>query len=255
MTTVRAARLLLLLVSALCPALAAQTSLTIYNDGRVLVRRTVALAVPKGPSTQRVALGSLDPATLFSLDPSVTVGGLSYDGAVDEASVLRRSVGRRIVFRLPESKDTISALVLGVDPLRLQLPDGRVSFAMPGAALYPGDVVVADPTAALRLDSERAQDKLRLGYFTAGAAWRASYQVVLGTSDARVTGSYLLHVSFSTPFGSLVGPRHRLRSTALCRHGPVLAAQDTRCVPQRADHLSHRLRRGGARPRHSAGQP
>jgi len=189
MTTVRVAGLLLLLASALCPALGAQTSLTIYNDGRVLVRRTLALAVPKGASTQRVALGSLDPATLFSLDPSVTVGGLSYDGAVDEASVLRRSVGRRIVFRLPESKDTISALVLGVDPLRLQLPDGRVSFAMPGAALYPGDVVVADPTAALRLDSERAQDKLRLGYFTAGAAWRASYQVVLGMSDARVTGS------------------------------------------------------------------
>jgi hypothetical protein len=189
MTPVRVAGLLLVLVSALCAALGAQTSLTIYNDGRVLVRRTVALAVPKGPSTQRVALGPLDPATLFSLDPSVTVGGLSYDGAVDEASVLRRSVGRRIVFRLPESKDTISALVLGVDPLRLQLPDGRVSFAMPGAALYPGDVVVADPTAVLRLDSERAQDKLRLGYFTAGAAWRASYQVVLGTSDARVTGS------------------------------------------------------------------
>jgi hypothetical protein len=189
MTTARVAGLLLLLASALSPSLAAQTSLTIYNDGRVLVRRAVPVAVPKGASTQRVALGALDPASLFSLDSSVTIGGLSYDGAVDEGSVLRRSLGRRIVFRLPESKDTISALVLGVDPLRLQLPDGRVSFTMPGAALYPGDVVVADPTATLRLESDRAQDKLRLGYFTAGAAWRASYQVVLGGSQARVTGS------------------------------------------------------------------
>jgi hypothetical protein len=188
MTTARVAGLLLL-ASALSPSLAAQTSLTIYNDGRVLVRRTVPVAVPKGPSTQRVALGALDPASLFSLDSSVTIGGLSYDGAVDEGSVLRRSLGRRVVFRLPESKDTISALVLGVDPLRLQLPDGRVSFTMPGAALYPGDVVVADPTATLRLDSDRSQDKLRLGYFTAGAAWRASYQVMLGASQARVTGS------------------------------------------------------------------
>ena len=189
MTTTRVAGLLLLLGATLPVALEAQTSLTIYNDGRVLVRRAVALAVPKGTSTQRVALGALDPASLFSLDSGVTIGGLTYDGAVDEGSVLRRSVGRRVVFRLPESKDTISALVLGVDPLRLQLPDGRVSFSMPGAALYPGDVVVAEPTATLRLDSERAQDKLRLGYFTAGAAWRASYQVVLGASDARVTGS------------------------------------------------------------------
>jgi len=188
MTTARVAGLLLL-ASALSPSLAAQTSLTIYNDGRVLVRRTVPVAVPKGPSTQRVALGALDPASLFSLDSSVTIGGLSYDGAVDEGSVLRRSLGRRVVFRLPESRDTISALVLGVDPLRLQLPDGRVSFTLPGAALYPGDVVVADPTATLRLESDRAQDKLRLGYFTAGAAWRASYQVVLGASQARVTGS------------------------------------------------------------------
>src|SRR4026209_435964 len=49
----------------------AQTSLTIYNDGRVLVRRTLPLTLPKGASSQRLALGALDPATLFSLESSV----------------------------------------------------------------------------------------------------------------------------------------------------------------------------------------
>jgi hypothetical protein len=191
MTTTRVAGLLLLFGAA-PTALGAQTSLTIYNDGRVLMRRTVPVSVPKGASTQRVALGALDPASLFSLDSTVTIGGLAYDGAVDEGSVLRRSVGRRVVFRLPESKDTISALVLGVDPLRLQLPDGSVAFSPPGAAMYPGDVVVADPTTTIRLSSAKAQDRLRLGYFTTGAAWRASYQVVLGTADARVTGSAVI---------------------------------------------------------------
>jgi hypothetical protein len=191
MTTIRVAGLLLLFGAA-PTALGAQTSLTIYNDGRVLMRRTVPVSVPKGASTQRVALGALDPASLFSLDSTVTIGGLAYDGAVDEGSVLRRSVGRRVVFRLPESKDTISALVLGVDPLRLQLPDGSVAFSPPGAAMYPGDVVVADPTTTIRLSSTKAQDRLRLGYFTTGAAWRASYQVVLGTADARVTGSAVI---------------------------------------------------------------
>jgi hypothetical protein len=191
MTTIRVAGLLLLFGAAPV-ALGAQTSLTIYNDGRVLMRRTVPVSVPKGASTQRVALGALDPASLFSLDSTVTIGGLAYDGAVDEGSVLRRSVGRRVVFRLPESKDTISALVLGVDPLRLQLPDGSVAFSPPGAAMYPGDVVVADPTTTIRLSSAKAQDRLRLGYFTTGAAWRASYQVVLGTADARVTGSAVI---------------------------------------------------------------
>ena len=54
MTTTRVAGLLLLLGAA--PAvLSGQTSLTIYNDGRVLVRRTVPLTVPKGASTQKVS--------------------------------------------------------------------------------------------------------------------------------------------------------------------------------------------------------
>jgi hypothetical protein len=67
-----------------------------------------------------------------------------------------------------------------------------VTFSPPGAAIYPGDVVVADPTAALRLTSARAQDRLRLGYFTTGAAWQAGYQVMIGTVDARVTGSAVI---------------------------------------------------------------
>jgi len=172
--------------------LAAQTSLTIYNDGRVLMRRELSMAVPKGASSHKVALGPLDPASLFPLDSGVAIARLTYDGATDEGSVLRRSVGRRVVFRLPESKDTLSALVLGVDPLRLQLPDGRVAFQPPGAALYPADVVVADPTASLDLWSSRVQERLRLGYFTDGATWQASYQVVLGGRGARVAGMAVL---------------------------------------------------------------
>jgi hypothetical protein len=174
------------------PPLQAQTSLTIYNDGRVLVRRTVPANLPKGTSTQRLALGALDPATIFSLDPLVSVEQVSYDGAVDEASVLRRSVGKRLVFRLTDPPDTVSALVVGVDPLRLQLPDGRISFTPPGLALYPSEVVVVEPAANLVVRSARAQDQMRLGYFTTGASWQASYQAVLGRDDARLTGMAVL---------------------------------------------------------------
>jgi hypothetical protein len=178
----------------ICPAapLSAQTSLTIYNDGRVLVRRSVPVNLPKGSSSQRLALGALDPATIFSLDSSVTLDRVSYDGAVDEASVLRRSVGKRLVFRLSDPRDTVSALVLGVDPLRLQLPDGRISFTPPGLALYPSDVVVVAPTVSVAVRSARSQDQMRLGYFTSGASWQASYQMVLGRDDTRVTGMAVL---------------------------------------------------------------
>jgi hypothetical protein len=192
MTTARVATLLLLLGALPASQAASQTSLTIYNDGRVLVRRTLPLAVPKGASTQRVTLGALNPASLFSLDSTVAIERSSYDGAVDEGSVLRRSVGRRVVFRLPESKDTVSALVVGVDPLRLRLPDGRITFRPPGAALYPAELVVSDPTAVLELRSARAADRLRLGYFTGGASWQASYHFVLGAAQAQVSGMAVL---------------------------------------------------------------
>src|SRR5919107_4471601 len=59
--------------------LTAQTSLTIYNDGRVLVRRTVQKEIPRGASTQRVGLGPLNPGSIFSLDSSLTIIGVSYD--------------------------------------------------------------------------------------------------------------------------------------------------------------------------------
>jgi hypothetical protein len=182
----------LLALGVLATPLSAQTSVTIYNDGRVLVRREVPVALPKGSSSHKVSLGPLDPASLFPLDSGVAITRVGYDGATDEGSALRRSVGRRIVFRLPESKDTLSAVVLGVDPLRLQLPDGRITFQPPGAAMYPAEVVVADPTAAIDLFSRRERKTLRLGYFTGGATWQASYQVTIGGRTARVAGLAVL---------------------------------------------------------------
>ncbi|HTC24856.1 MAG TPA: hypothetical protein VK688_10855 [Gemmatimonadales bacterium] len=166
---------------------AQQTGLTIYNDGRVLVRRTLSTPVPKGTSEQRLALGSLDPATLFALDSGVTITSVYYDGGTDEASAMRRALGRTIVFRI--GKDTTTATVVGVDPERFRLADGRIVFLRPGQASLPEDLVVLDPVAKVTLKSEAALKELRVGYFTDGADWEASYEAVLGRGSARVTGS------------------------------------------------------------------
>lgn len=182
----------LLALGALAAPLSAQTGVTIYNDGRVLVRREVPVAVPKGSSSHKVTLGQLEPASLFPLDSGVAISRVRYDGATDEESALRRSVGRRVVFRLPESIDTLSAVVVGVDPLRLQLPDGRITFQPPGAGLYPAEVVVADPVAVIDLFSSRERKTLRLGYFTDGATWQATYHVTIGGRTARVAGLAVL---------------------------------------------------------------
>ena len=185
----------LLVVLALLPAAslaAQQTSLTIYNDGRVLVRRSVAAATPRGVSEQRLALGPLDPATLFALDSGVTITAATYDGATDEASAMRRALGRTMVFRYG-SRDTVSATVVGVDPERFRLADGSIVFSRPGQPAFPADAVVLDPVIRATLRSDAARKDLRVGYFTGGADWQASYQAVLGKAGARITGTAVLN--------------------------------------------------------------
>ena len=182
----------ILLVAAL--PLSAQTGLTIYSSGRVLVRRTLPVAVPKGASDQRVSLGVLDPASLFALDPAVSILAATYDGGTDQQSMLRRAVGRELWFvRTP--MDTVRATLLAVDPERYRYADGTIGFQAPGMPRFPADVVIVEPTVRLSLKSTQALPTLGLGYFTSGADWQASYQVILGGKDARVTGNAVVQSS------------------------------------------------------------
>ncbi len=188
-----------LLLAAAAP-MSAQTGLTIYNSGRVLVRRTLPVAVPKGASDQRVSLGTLDPATLFALDPAVSILGATYDGGTDLQSTLRRAIGRELLFvREPmmgrEKGDTVRATLLAVDPERYRYADGSVGFQAPGMPRFPADLVIVDPSVRLSLKSAQALPTLGLGYFTGGADWQASYQVILAGANARVTGTAVVQSS------------------------------------------------------------
>jgi hypothetical protein len=194
MTILRRASLAAVLLLGVPLSLTAQTGLTIYNSGRVLVRRTLPVSVPKGASEQRVSLGALDPATLFALDPAVSIMAATYDGGTDQQSTLRRAVGRELVF-LRGTNDTVRATLLAMDPERYRFSDGSVGFMAPGVPRFPADLVVVEPTVRLSLKSTQALPKLGLGYFTGGAAWQASYQVILGVRDARVTGEAVVQSS------------------------------------------------------------
>ena len=92
-------------------SLAAQTGLTIYNDGRVLVRRTLPLALGAGVSNHRLSLGLLDPASLFALDSGVVVVGSAYDESVDEVNTMRRAVGQAVKFLSGREKNGIADTV------------------------------------------------------------------------------------------------------------------------------------------------
>lgn len=179
----------------LADSAAAQTSLTIYNDGRVLHRRTLPIQIPAGVSSHDVALGALDASSLFALDADVAISGFIFDPAIDQDNALRRAVGRDLRFATRGAggaREVVTARVLGVDPERFRLDDGTVVFERPGTPLFPADLVPADPSTRLTVRSDRARNNLGLGFFSDGAAWRASYSIVLARSQAQVSGQALI---------------------------------------------------------------
>lgn len=182
--------LLAALLLAAAPA-AAQTGLTLYNDGRVLVRRDFPIAIARGDGEYLLPLGLVDPGSVFPLDSGVTLVQGRYDAGVDYESVLRRAVGRRLTFR--SGKDTVIAELVAVDPARYRLADGSITFVAPGTPQFPADLVTLEPGFRAAIRSDRARRALHLGYFTAGGGWSASYQVVLGGKQARVTGSAVVN--------------------------------------------------------------
>ncbi|HEU5357910.1 MAG TPA: hypothetical protein VFU45_02230, partial [Gemmatimonadales bacterium] len=174
--------------------LTAQTSATIYNDGRVLVRRTIAAAVPRGVSIQHLPLGQLDPGSIFSLDDGVSIQGVRYDGGTDDASLLRRAVGRTLVFRSGTMlKDTASATVVSIAPFRLRLADGSIVTQSIGVPSYPAEAAFLAPSLDVTVSSDAARRDLRLGYFApGGGGWQASYQAVFSGGQARLSGAAVI---------------------------------------------------------------
>ena len=163
------------------------TSVTLFNSGRVLVRRTLPLAVPSGSSTQSLGLGLFDPASLTVLDPGVTVTGVRFDPSSSEEALLRRSVGRHFQFpRVPNG--TVSATLIALDPERWKYDSsGKVVFGRPGQIQWPAELVPTAPLTDVTLRSDRARQSIKVMYETSGAAWNASYRIFLGP-QGRVEG-------------------------------------------------------------------
>ncbi len=175
----------------------AQTSLTIYNDGRVLQRRTLPIRVPAGASSHRLTLGQLDLGSLFALDSGVAIAGAQYDAAEDQANALRRSVGRQLAFATRGANGApalVMADVLAVAPERYRLEDGRVTFQSPGIPLFPAELVPLQSILTVGIKSDKVRTSLGLGFFSGGASWNAVYAITLGKGTARVAGHAAIQV-------------------------------------------------------------
>lgn len=174
-----------------CP-LVAQTSLSIYSDGRVVVRKTIPQKLQRGTNIFSLDLPGLDPATLFSTDSNVAVTSAVLRPATDMESALRASIGRTLSFVVGKG-DTVQATVLSVNPPQTRLSNGMVMFSFPnGTPLFPAEasLIRSKAEAVVTLEANRARDVTDLAYVSQGVTWEAVYQAVLGGSgSAIVTGA------------------------------------------------------------------
>lgn len=182
----------LVAIAAAVPATASgQTSLSIYSDGRVVVRRTLPQALQRGRNAVTVQFDGLDPATLFSPDTAVTVTAATVRYPSAAADALNRAIGQTLSF-VSEGvgrRDTVRATVVRADPPQFRLADGRLLLAIPGQPLFPSELVRTSPEATLSLDATRNRSSTQLAYVAQGVTWEATYQAIIGNGQAAVGGA------------------------------------------------------------------
>lgn len=173
--------------------LAAQTSLSIYSDGRVVVRRSLPQPLAKGGNALTLDLAGADLATVFSPDTAVTLVSAVLRRPTERGPALESAAGQTLSF-VRAKGDTVRATVVRASPPQYRLPDGRLLLVEPGEPLFPPELVRTTSQAALVLDAGRPRPTTELAWVTQGASWYAVYQVVIGSAggQAAVSGAATL---------------------------------------------------------------
>jgi len=168
--------------------LAAQSSLSIYRDGRVVVRRALPQALQQGRNTLTLRLEGLDPATLFSPDSAVSVSSATVRYPSTSNDALARAIGQTLPF-VRSVGDTVRATVVRVDPPQYKLANGRLLLSLPGEPLFPTELVRTSTEAQIVLDAARARQRTDLAYVAQGMSWEALYQVIVTGARGQISGT------------------------------------------------------------------
>ena len=173
--------------------LAAQTSLSIYRDGRVVVRRTLPQTLQQGRNALTLRLEALDPATLFSPDTSVSVVSATARYPSTKGDALAHAIGQTLSFVQEredgKAADTVKATVVRVDPPQYRLADGRLLLEEPGQPLFLAELVRTAPEAQVVLEASRSQPRTEIAYVAQGMTWEALYQVIVMGARAQISGT------------------------------------------------------------------
>jgi len=175
-------------------AVCQETSVTVYSDGRLLVRRTLPVALARGTNTVALDLGvrAADPASFVSLDSSVQIRGIRVFGATGVDGSLRRSLGSDVVFRVgaDSAPRYLRGTLLSLEPPAVRT-DGYVLYGLPGTPVFPDSMVQLQPRVEVTVEAARPANGLKLMYLSNGLSWSASYAVLLprgGAGQAAITG-------------------------------------------------------------------
>ena len=224
------------------------TSVTLFNSGRVLVRRTLTLAIPSGASSQLLPLGLFDPSTLTSLDADVRVTSTMSDATISEETLLRRYVGRTLEIDTGRTGSR-RATLLAVDPERWEWADRPgVLFRRPGSIVWPRELVPMTVVADVTMQAERARSNIRVMYETVGSAWSASYRLFLG-AQGRVEGTASVYSGtlglkdaevqlFSGDIGQRGQPAIGMRSVSLNEKAAYMDAAPMAAAPSMGSETS-----------------
>ncbi len=189
----RASYVVGLLVAGVAAQASGQTSLSIYRDGRVVVRRTLPQTLQQGRNALTLRLEALDPATLFSPDTSVSVVSATARYPSTKGDALAHAIGQTLSFVQEredgKAADTVKATVVRVDPPQYRLADGRLLLEDPGQPLFPAELVRTAPEAQVVLEASRSRPRTEIAYVAPGMTWEALYQVIVMGAKAQVSGT------------------------------------------------------------------
>jgi hypothetical protein len=168
-------------------------SVTLFNSGRVLVRRSLPVAITSGTGTYTIAMGEFNPVTFAILEAGVQLTSVTTDAALSEETLLRRYVGRTLDIDTGATHvASRKATLLAVDPERWEWADRPgVIFGRPGRIVWPKDLVPTVKLADVALTSDRSRSSLKVMYETSGSSWAASYRLFLG-ANGHLEGSALI---------------------------------------------------------------
>ena len=165
-----------------------ETSLTVYADGRLLVRRTIPGAIARGDGVFGADLGvrEVEAGSIVSLDTTVQVTGMRVFGSTGPEGSLRRMIGHEVTFRVVGADSAVRyvrGILLSVDPPAVRI-DGYVMYGFPGTPVFPDSMVQLNPRYEISVEARVPANGLRLMYMSNGLSWSASYAVLLPRGGA-----------------------------------------------------------------------